>query len=171
MDDQSQINRDLDEKDIAILEQVERDSDVNLEQLSDELGLSKSAIHYRLNKLKDNDVITSLSADIDPLALGLNMLVITEVSVSHDRGYAEEIGEALIEVDGVDQVYYTMGDVDFVVLARVQNREQMNQLIDDIVAIDAVNETSSRFVMKELKTGGRTVEGMSDAMMDNLLNK
>lgn len=36
-----------------------------------------------------------------------------------------------------------------------QNREQMNTLIDNIVSIEGVDETSSRFVMKELKTDGR----------------
>lgn len=171
MDDQGELDPNLDETDIAILRQVEIDSDVNLEQLSDALGLSKSAIHYRLNKLKDNDVITSISANVDPLPLGLNMLMITEVSVSHERGYADEIGEALTDVDGVYQVYYTMGQVDFIVHSRVQNREQMNQLIDDIIAIDGVNETSSRFVMKELKTGNHTVTSMSDEMIENLLNE
>lgn len=160
---------DLDETDIAILERVERDNDVNLEELSDELDLSKSAIHYRLNKLKDNDVITAVSADVDPLAFGLNMLVITEVSVVHASGYAEDIGQSITEVDGAYQVYYTMGDVDFVVLSRVQNRDQMNQLIDDIVAIDGVNETSSRFVMNELKTDDRTVQNMSEEMLSNVV--
>jgi DNA-binding Lrp family transcriptional regulator len=171
MDDQDQPNSNLDETDVAILRQVEQDSDVNLEQLSDELGLSKSAIHYRLKKLKDGDIINSVSADVNPIEFGLNMLVITEVSVSHERGYADDIGEALTKVDGVYQVYYTMGDVDFIVLSRVQNREQMNKLIDDIVAIEGVNETSSRFAMKELKTANHTVANMSDEMIDSILGE
>lgn len=155
----------VDETDVAILERVERDADVNLAELAEELGLSKSAVHYRLNKLKDADVITSVSADVDPLALGLNMVVITEVSVAHESGYAEDIGRSLTAIDGVFQVYYTMGDVDFVVHSRVQNRDQMNDLIDEIVTIDGVDETASKFVMKELKTSTRTVANMSEEMV------
>lgn len=155
----------VDETDVAILERVERDADVNLAELAEELELSKSAVHYRLNKLKDANVITSVSADIDPLALGLNMVVITEVSVAHESGYAEDIGQSLTAIDGVFQVYYTMGDVDFVVHSRVQNRDQMNDLVDEIVTIDGVNETSSKFVMRELKTSTRTVEHMSEEMV------
>ncbi|SDK56705.1 Lrp/AsnC family transcriptional regulator [Natronorubrum texcoconense] len=155
----------VDETDVAILERVERDADVNLAELAEELGLSKSAVHYRLNKLKDSDVITSVSADVDPLALGLNMVVITEVSVAHESGYAEDIGRSLTAIDGVFQVYYTMGDVDFVVHSRVQNRDQMNDLVDEIVTIDGVNETASKFVMRELKTSTRTVENMSEEML------
>jgi DNA-binding Lrp family transcriptional regulator len=63
-----------------------------------------------------------------------------------------------------------MGDVDFVVISRTQDRDQMNDLIDDIVAIDGVNETSSHFVMKELKRDGQVVNNMSDEMVDNVLD-
>ena len=170
MDDE-RTDVDVDETDLALLRRVERDDDVNLTELAAELDLSKSAVHYRLNKLKDAGVITAVSADVDPLALGLTTLVITEVSVVHESGYADEIGAELTEIDGTVQVYYTMGDVDFVVLSRVQNREQLNDLIDEIVSIDGVNETSSTFVMKELKTGGETVAAMSDEMIDNLVGE
>ncbi|AXR77322.1 Lrp/AsnC family transcriptional regulator [Natrarchaeobaculum sulfurireducens] len=170
MDDE-RTDVDVDETDLALLRRVERDDDVNLTELAAELDLSKSAVHYRLNKLKDAGVITAVSADVDPLALGLTTLVITEVSVVHESGYADEIGTELTEIDGTVQVYYTMGDVDFVVLSRVQNREQLNALIDEIVSIDGVNETSSTFVMKELKTGGETVAAMSDEMIANLIEE
>jgi len=157
---------DLDDVDLQLLERIEDDFDVNLEELSEELGFSKSAIHYRLNKLREKDVINGVSADLDPLAFGLNMMMLSDVSVTHDTGYADQIGSKLTEIDGVQQVYYTMGDVDFVVVSRVQNRDQMNRLVDDIVAIDGVNETSSQFVMKELKTDSNTVADLSEAMKD-----
>ncbi|PGF13958.1 AsnC family transcriptional regulator [Natrinema sp. CBA1119] len=159
----------LDEHDLDIIRELERNDDKNLEEFADELDLSKSAIHYRLNKLKESGVITDISADIDPHALGMSMVVITEVYVSHESGYADEIGDELVDVTGVQQVYYTMGDVDFMAVSRVQNHEQMNELIDGIVAIKGVNETSSRFVMRELKKGNRLLESMSAEMIDRVL--
>jgi Lrp/AsnC family transcriptional regulator, leucine-responsive regulatory protein len=47
----------LDKIDLAILEWVEDDFDVSLETLAEELDLSKSATHCRLNKRMDSDVI------------------------------------------------------------------------------------------------------------------
>ena len=151
MNDALRAAPNLDETDLAILERVEADFDVSLETLADDLDLSKSAIHYRLNKLKENGVIQGITADVDPLAFGLEMVAITDVTVTHERGYAADIGESLSDLDGVDQVYYTMGDVDFVVISRVQSRDQLNDLIDRMIAIDGVNETSSRFVMREFE--------------------
>jgi DNA-binding Lrp family transcriptional regulator len=170
MDDTDKRISDLDEIDIDLLRRIEEDFDVNLEELSEELDFSKSAIHYRLKNHRENGIIRRVSADLDPLAFGLNMVMITEVMVTHERGYAEEIGEQLASVPGVQQVYYTMGDVDFMVISRTQNREQMNDLIDDLVAIEGVNETSSRFVMKELQTDGNVLANMSDGMCERILD-
>jgi len=160
----------FDEVDLKLLESVESDFDVSLETLAEELGLSKSAVHYRLNKLKENGVITGVTADIDPEPFGLEMVAITEVSVTHEQGYSEEIGEQLGDIEGVEQVYYTMGDIDFITITRVQNRDQMNEVIEAMVSIDGVNETSSRFVMNEIKSNPRVLTNIPSNIRDVLLD-
>lgn len=162
---------DLDAKDLELLEYIENDFDVSLQKIAEELDLSKSAIHYRVNKLKENGVIEGVTADVNPLALGLNMLMITEVMVTHEPGYAEDIGSDLCNIDGVEQVYYTMGDVDFMLVSRVHNRNQMNVLIDAVVSVSGVNETSSTFVMEELKTDGSVVSNLSEEMYEHILTE
>jgi DNA-binding Lrp family transcriptional regulator len=161
---------DFDDVDLALLESIELDFDVSLETLAEELGLSKSAVHYRVNKLKDKGVITGVTADIDPEPFGLEMVAITEVSVTHEEGYSEDIGQELADIEGVEQVYYTMGDVDFVTITRVQNRDQMNDVIESMVAIDGVNETSSRFVMNEIESDASVLTNMSDDIREVLLD-
>ena len=163
-------HQNLDETDLAIIERVEEDFDVSLETLADELEISKSAVHYRLNKLKDSDVIRSVTADVDPIAFGLEMVSITDVSVTHESGYSENIGEKLNELAGIEQVYYTMGDIDFVVISRVQTRNQLNNLIDRIVVIDGVNETSSKFVMQEFENERSIVSNLTEEARQAVLD-
>lgn len=170
MNDALRTAPDLDETDLAILERVEADFDVSLEALAEELDVSKSAVHYRVNKLKDNGVIEGITADVDPLAFGLEMVAITDVSVTHESGYSEEIGETLAALDGIEQVYYTMGDVDFVAISRVQSRDQLNDLVDRIVAIDGVNETSSRFVMQEFENKQEITANLTEEARNVVLN-
>lgn len=170
MNDAIRSEIDLDETDLAILERVEQDFDVSLETLAEELDLSKSAVHYRLNKLKDSDVIKRITADVDPLTFGLEMVSITDVSVTHESGYSDEIGEKLTSLAGVEQVYYTMGDVDFVVISRVQSRDQLNDLIDRMVAIEGVNETSSRFVMQEFESARTVTANLPEEARDAVLD-
>jgi DNA-binding Lrp family transcriptional regulator len=163
------MSKALDEKDVRILRRIEEDYEINLEQLSEELELSKSAVHYRLKKLKENGVVRRIMAEIDPLAFGLDMMMLTDVMVSHEEGYAQEIGANLADIEGVTKVYYTMGDVDFMILSRVQNRTQMNRLVDEIVAIDGVDETSSTFIMDEIKDNHEVVSALSQKMIENVL--
>ena len=160
----------FDEVDLDLLKRIEQDFDVSLETLAEELDLSKSAVHYRLNKLKDEGVVTGISADIDPEPFGLEMVAITEVSVTHEQGYSEAIGEELNAIDGVEQVYYTMGDVDFITITRVQDRDQMNEVIESMVAIEGVNETSSRFVMDEIESHPTVLQNISESIRENVLN-
>lgn len=108
---------DLDEQDLALVRQVERVFDASLGELADVLGFSKSTIHYRIKRLRAQGVTKGVTADVEPLALGLAMMI-TEVSVSHEKGYADEIGINFTEIQGVMGVYCTMGDVDFLVLSR-----------------------------------------------------
>lgn len=169
MTDTHRIRKTLDETDLAIIERVDEDFDVSLETVADELGLSTSAVHYRLNKLKDSNIIRGVSADIDPSAFGLEMVSITDVSVTHERGYSEDIAEKLNELTGVERVYYTMGDIDFVIISRVQTRDQLNDLIDRIVAIDGVNETSSKFVMQEFENDRSIVSNLTEEARQSVL--
>ena len=147
---------DIDDVDLEILQQIEADFDVSLETVADKLDLSKSAVHYRIQKLKGEEIIRGVTADVDPFALGLEVVALTDVSVTHREGYSENIGEEIMAIDGVEQVYYTMGDVDFVAVSRVQTRGQLNDLIETIVGVNGVNETSSKFVLEEFH-GARNV--------------
>lgn len=171
MNENEEVPDDLDETDVRLLEVIDEDFDISLGELSDELELSKSAIHYRLRKLKDAGVVEGITADINPTALGLTMTSITQVSVKHETGYARDIGQQLSMIHGVDQVFYTMGDVDFVVISRVQNRDQLNELIDAMVDIDGVNETSSRFVMREIDAGEGSLPMLTEKMRSNITDE
>jgi len=161
----------LDRTDIEILRHVEEHGTDDIGALSERLNLSKSTVYYRIDSLEEAGVITGVTVDTDPLSLGLEMLVLTEVYVVHEPGYAEDIGERLAEIDGVQRVLYTMGDVDFVVMSRTQNRDQLNDLIDETVKIEGVDGTSSTFVMDELPVASGVTTTLSEAMIDNAVDE
>jgi DNA-binding Lrp family transcriptional regulator len=160
----------IDDIDLEILQQIEADFDVSLETVADKLDLSKSAVHYRIQKLKEDEIIRGVTADVDPFALGLEVVSLTDVSVTHREGYSENIGEEIMAIDGVEQVYYTMGDVDFVAVSRVQTRSQLNDLIEKIVAVDGVNKTSSKFVLEEFHGTRNVSANLTQSGRDTILD-
>jgi DNA-binding Lrp family transcriptional regulator len=145
----------MDEKDITILAAVARLGTGSSEKIAEETGIPKSTIHYRLEKLQESGLVENDIFDIDLAEIGLNLTVITEVSAQYREGYHDDVGQKLSEVEGVNQVYFTMGDTDFVVIAHLANRGMIEQLIEQYEAIDEVEKTSSKFVVKTIKNESR----------------
>ena len=141
----------LDERDIKILCAVAEGESLSTEAIHERTGIPKSTVHYRIQSLKDEGVITNDLFDLDLEKVGLGITVISEVWAEFGEGYHERIGQKLAEIEGVNQVYFTMGETDFVVISRLTAREMVERLIEDYESIDGVRRTSSKFVITTLK--------------------
>lgn len=141
----------MDEKDIAILTAVSKLRTGSPEEISDETSIPKSTVHYRLEKLRNEGIIENDLFDLDLTKVGLNITVISEVSAEYKQGYHDEVGEKLAEIEGVNQIYFTMGDTDFVVIAHLADRGMVEGLIESYERIDEIERTSSKFVIKTIK--------------------
>jgi DNA-binding Lrp family transcriptional regulator len=104
-----------------------------------------------LNQLRESGVISNDLYDIDLKKVGLSITLISEIWAEFEEGYHETVGEKLAEVEGVNQVYFTMGDTDFVAIAHVANRQMVESLVEDYEAIDEIERTSSKFVITTVK--------------------
>lgn len=146
------MNNSLDERDIKILFAIaDRETD-NTEIIHEETDIPKSTVHYRLQNLKEEGVITNDLYELDLDEVGLSLTVISEVWAEFDEGYHERVGEQLADVEGINQVYFTMGDTDFVLIGRLTSRDMVEELIEDYESIDEINRTSSKFVISTIKT-------------------
>ncbi|MBV0926319.1 Lrp/AsnC family transcriptional regulator [Halomicroarcula limicola] len=156
----------MDEKDIQVLAAIAKLGTGSPEKLSEETDIPKSTVHYRLDNLREEGVITNDLFDVDLTKVGLNITVITEVMAEYSKGYHDKVGEKLGEVEGVNQVYFTMGDTDFVVISHLSNRGMVENLIQQFEAIDEIARTSSKFVIKTIKDENRP---LNDFEMETLV--
>ncbi|QCS41886.1 Lrp/AsnC family transcriptional regulator [Natrinema versiforme] len=141
----------MDERNVRILQAIAELGTGSPDEISEYTDIPKSTVHYRLTKLKESGVVTDDLFDIDLEEFGLEITVITEVIAEYEEQYHEEVGEKLAAIEGVNQVYFTMGDTDFVVIAHLSGREMVHRLISDYEAIDEVVRTSSQFVVETVK--------------------
>ena len=74
-----------------------------------------------------------------------------EISKITNNTTPEEIGQKLASISGVFAVYYILGDFDFIVIARVKDREDLKRLLREINAIDGVVKTGTHFVASIIK--------------------
>lgn len=151
----------MDEKDLRILKTIGELATTSQKQIQEELDMAGSTVHYRLNKLRDSGLLQDDLFNIDLKKLGLEITVVSDVFADYQEGYHDEVGEQLMTIEGVEQVYFMMGDTDFMVVAHLSNRGMVERLITDYEKIDSVERTSSQFVIKTVKKSSRPIQNYS----------
>ena len=159
----------MDERDVRLLKAISDLGTGSPDRLHEETGIPVSTIHYRLNNLREAGVIENDLYDLDLDAVGLGVTVIVEVLADYDR--YEDVSEALLDVEGVTQWYFTMGETDFVLVARLPASDDVERLIRDFESIPQVERTNSTFVIASLRDSSRPLQSYSlDSLLDALVD-
>lgn len=141
----------MDDRDVEILKAIAELGTMSSKAIEERTGIPKSTVHYRIDNLQESGVIEDDLFTVDFEELGLGLTVISEVLAEFEEGYHREVGEKLSEIEGVNSVFFTMGDTDFIVIAHLPNREQIEDLVNAYEGIDQIKRTSSSFVITTIK--------------------
>lgn len=136
----------MDEKDLQILKTIEDLETTSTDEVSDATGIPISTVHYRLNNLRESGVIENDRLDVDLDELGLDITVLVEVFIQGEQNHRQS-GQAIADIEGVTKVFFTMGDTDFIAIARLPSSESVERLISEFEALEAVARTNSTFVI------------------------
>ena len=147
----------MDERDIRLLKAISDLGTGSPERLHEETDIPVSTIHYRLNNLRESGIIRNDLYDLDLEEVGLDVTVLVQLSTDY-HGTHHDFEEKILEVEGVSQAYFTMGQTDFVVIAHLPDRELVERLITDLESIDEVRSTNSTFVVSTLRHSTRAFE-------------
>jgi len=149
----------MDERDARILIAISKLGTSSSEQIAEETGIPKSTVHYRIQNLREEGVIENDRCEFDLAKVGLEITVISEVIAVYDEEYHTRIGRKLGDVEGVQQVFFTMGDVDFVVISQLTDRAMAERMFTDFEKIDGVQRTMSNFVISTVKDDYNSLAG------------
>jgi DNA-binding Lrp family transcriptional regulator len=141
----------LDEIDVRILQAVQEDSRTPLETIARELGIPKSTLHYRIDRLERRRVIEHYFAKLDATKLGKDYLAVVMVRAKYGPHYHERIGKKMAAIPGVWAVYYVLGDNDFVLLIRANDREDYMLTLEKISSRPDIERTNTQVVAKVIK--------------------
>lgn len=161
----------LDEKDIQILCYIDKYGNSNLDEIAKKLKISRSTIHYRLKRYKELGIIKRAIAEIDPVALGLDITAVTLIYATYEKTNAEEVGKKLAEIPGVISVYYVLGDVDFIVLHKSKDREDLKRILKEMGSIEGVVRSGTHFVASTVKEEKRILVNYPEKMLQKLLGE
>jgi DNA-binding Lrp family transcriptional regulator len=141
--------------DVRILEMLQKDCRTSLKQMANELGVPKSTVHYRMKRLEEEGIIEGYHAKVDATKLGKDYVAIIFIRAKYSPSYHEKVGKLLAQIPGVWAVYFVLGDIDFIVLARASNRDDFMGKLEKITNMIEIERTSTQIVAKTLKEDPR----------------
>jgi len=158
----------MDERDVRLLKAISDLGTGSPERLHEETDIPVSTIHYRLNNLREEGVVENDLYDLDLDELGLGVTVVLEVLTSYEGSY-EDVGEKISAIEGVTQTFFTMGETDFIVVARLSSSETVERLIADFEQLDGVDRTDSTFVISAIEERDALQSYNLDTLLDELV--
>lgn len=143
----------MDSFDCAILDVLQSNSRTSSEELGELVGLSASACQRRIKKLKESGIIEKEVAVVDRHKIGNYTTAIIDVTLEKGGGESlDSFIKKLNQEELVQQVYYTAGDVDFVLIVVVNNMNEFDDFTRRLLMSEVnVKKFHSKIVIKSSK--------------------
>lgn len=160
----------LDEVDFKILRQLDERGDVNVDELSDELGVSTSTIYYRMDKYREKGIVTGKITHLDAQKIGLGLTTITEINATYAGPGYEEVAEKLMGFSGVQRVFFMLGEMSFYVISRVQDHEHLQRLMEEIIQTEGIENSTTNVVLRTFKDENRLLVNYDDKDLERIFS-
>ncbi len=143
----------LDRIDREILARLQRDGDLSISELADQLGMSGPPCWRRVKRLKDEGVLTHRSWHVDPASVGLNVVVFATVRLAtHDAAATTSFREKVLDIPEVMECYILLGTSDVLVKIVAPDIKAYEAFYYDVLSqLPGVRETTSSVVMSAVK--------------------
>lgn len=133
----------IDNLDKKILNIIMKNARIASKDVAIECGVSRAAIHQRIQRLIEMKVITGSGYTVNPKALGFNTCAYVGVSLEKGSMYRNVV-EHFKGIPEVVECHYTTGPYGMIIKVYAQdNQHLMNLLNDRILSIPGVSETET----------------------------
>lgn len=135
--------KNTDQKDLLLLETLQREGAISQRELAEKVGLSQNACWRRLKRLETAGILKGSRATIDFAALGLNLTVFVMVRTRHHaKDWSHAFRLHVESLPGVVDFHRIGGDWDYmlkVVTSSMAGYDRFYQALIDGFDIETVN--------------------------------
>ena len=133
----------IDELDRKILKIITKSARTPFKEVADQCGVSRAAVHQRVQKMFDNGVITGSSYHVLPQMLGYQLCVYIGITMEKASMYNQVI-TALQQIPEVVEAQYTLGAYGILIKVYAHDNEHLLSLLNTkIQAIPGVADTTT----------------------------
>ena len=120
----------LDDVDLRLLAELERDADRTNVDLARVVGLSPAATLHRVRRLKDAGVIDRITAHVDPDAAGFPLQVYVSVTLArHDEAGDRRFVQAVHDMPEVISADWVTGETDALLWVVARDVAQLQRVL------------------------------------------
>ena len=133
----------IDNLDKKILNIIMNNARIASKDVAEECGVSRAAIHQRIQRLIELKIITGSGYTVDPKMLGYNTCTYIGVSIEKGSMYREVV-QQLEKIPEVVECHYTTGPYSMIIKVYALSNQHLMQLLNNqIQHIQGVTETET----------------------------
>jgi Lrp/AsnC family transcriptional regulator, leucine-responsive regulatory protein len=145
-EDAETLRASLDDTDRAIVRALQANARATYTEIGRAVGLSAASVHERVHRLETRGVIRGYRAEVDPEAIGLEVLSLVSV-VSSDSIDAAATEAGMAAVRQVETVYKVAGEDSYLLVVRTRSIAELSEVLQRLQAVDGVARTRTSVVL------------------------
>ncbi len=149
----SKFKGNLDETDIYIIRKLCENSNTPLACIGEELNVSPSTIHKRINRLVEGGVIERFTILFDPIILDLKTVAFVGIELERSALVGKKKEDVILQLSVMGEVleiYETLEPFDLMLKLRTNNVDMLREIIGNISAIQGVLNTNTILTTKKI---------------------
>nr|WP_315151298.1 Lrp/AsnC family transcriptional regulator [uncultured Flavobacterium sp.] len=133
----------LDEFDINIIKELEKDGRMAFSAIANNLKISNTMVHQRINRLIEQGIISGIKPVLNEKKIGYDWGTFTGITLKKDQDSAKVI-EALKQIPEITECYYITGSFTLYIKMIAKDHEHMRKLLyEKIDSIPGISKTES----------------------------
>lgn len=143
----------IDQLDKKILNHLQQDSKKTNKEISNDLGLSVTAVYERIRKLERAGVINKYVALLDPEKIEKGFMVLCQVKLTqHKKDFLTKFEKEVNRLPEVIECLHVSGDFDYMLKVLVKDMDAYREfLVTKLTTLDHIGSTKSIFTINKVK--------------------
>ncbi len=143
----------LDSLDKKILQHLQEDSKKTNKEISNDLGLSVTAVYERIRKLEREGVISKYVALINPEKVEKGFMVLCQIKlIQHKKDFLTQFEKEVTSLPEVIECLHVSGDYDYILKVLVKDMDAYREfMVTKLTTLDHIGSTKSIFTINKVK--------------------
>jgi len=146
--DSEAASKPLDSIDRAIIRLLCSDGRMSVNELANQVNISRASAYSRLERLRSSGVIEGFTARVNPEKIGLDIAAL--IFVNSDQHGWKALQHKLLDLPGLEHLSVTTGTFDFCLFVRVADMKTLRDVVlERLQSMPEVRSTQTAFVLDE----------------------